>query len=94
MTSLHPSLEIKKDQVLGQGTFGVVFGGKLGADDVAVKRIQIVDLDNDSTEEVDGAATPASPSRTAAHREFTALRSFQHPHVLKFYFAYADNDFM
>lgn len=87
------SVKVNRDEKLGRGSFGVVFGGTLDGEEVAVKRIQLFDLND--TEEIDGAAasSQSSSSTSPVKREFDALRSFNHPHVLKFFCAYEDDDF-
>ncbi len=49
--SVSPSIKIDRNTILGRGLHGIVFEGTWGNKKVAVKRIQLVNIDNVNKEE-------------------------------------------
>lgn len=63
-------IDLKETKLLGQGKFGKVFEYTIGGEKVAVKRIQILDLDEASQER-------------ARNREENAMKKLHHENVLE-----------
>ncbi len=83
-TNPPPTFKLDKTVLLGRGAYGIVYRGTYDVHEVAVKRLQNVDL-----EEMDGP----SVSQPSDDRELNALKTFDHPNVLKLHFVYNDDDF-
>ena len=83
-TNPPSTFKLDKTGLLGRGAYGIVYRGTFDAHEVAVKRLQKVDL-----EEMDGPSVSQQPD----DREIDALRIFDHANVLKLHFVYNDDDF-